>query len=265
MQKLTTDLNIIQALDDRPNANTGLTPEEVKAKFDEAVNIIKTFINNTLTAELEAKILGNAGADAVGCDRIYVDGISTETVRGQLEKLKLEIEGVSQGAVPDGSITDLKLSNASGQLKNTVSNQTGQISALETSLSTNYYDKTGSDGRYLRRENNLSDLNNLVTARTNLGVYSKTEVDTEVGTRLTKLSNLSDLNSISTARNNLSVYSKAEGDGRYLIKSSNLSDLTSSSSARTNLGLGTMATRNVVVQTWTPGYVADLIWLKPIS
>ena len=44
IQKLTTDLNIIQSLDNQPS----LTAEQLKAKFDEAVNIIKTYINDTL-------------------------------------------------------------------------------------------------------------------------------------------------------------------------------------------------------------------------
>ena len=46
-----------------------------------------------------------------------------------------------------------------------------------------FYTKTQADSRYLQRSNNLSDLTNAATARTNLGVYStaqtytKTEVD----------------------------------------------------------------------------------------
>ena len=43
--QLTTDLNIIQTLDDEPNDVTGLTSSQLKAKYDEAVNIIKTYLN----------------------------------------------------------------------------------------------------------------------------------------------------------------------------------------------------------------------------
>ena len=42
MNKLTEDLNIIQNLPDQPT----LSPQELKAKFDEAVGIIKNYINN---------------------------------------------------------------------------------------------------------------------------------------------------------------------------------------------------------------------------
>ena len=42
------DLNIIQALDDEPNDVGGLTSAQLKAKFDEAGNTIKAYINETL-------------------------------------------------------------------------------------------------------------------------------------------------------------------------------------------------------------------------
>lgn len=51
---LDGDLNIIQKLDDEPNDVGGLTSAELKAKFDEAGNTIKTYINETLIPELLA-------------------------------------------------------------------------------------------------------------------------------------------------------------------------------------------------------------------
>lgn len=42
------------------------------------------------------------------------------------------------------------------------------------------YTKAESDARYLQKSNNLSDLANTTTARTNLSVYSKTETNTEI-------------------------------------------------------------------------------------
>ena len=265
INQLTDDLDIHQGLPDEPNSDGGYSAEELKVVFDQAGNTIKAFINTYIVDVLNSIIESESGADNIGCNRIYEDSTSIQTIKGQLEKIKEEIEGVTQGAVPDGSLTDAKLSNDSGQIKETVENLGTEVTDLSNVLSTSYYTSTEADGRYLRREQNLSDLNNLVTARTNLSVYSKSETDTAVGLRLLKTSNLSDLNSISTARSNLSVYSKTEADGRYLNEDSNLSDLPSKSTSRSNLGLGTMATRDVVVQTTTPTYVADRIWLKPIS
>ncbi len=54
---------------------------------------------------------------------------------------------------------------------------------------------------------------------------------------LNESNNLSDLPNTSTARTNLSVRSNSESDARYLIESNNLSDLTNTDSAINNLDL----------------------------
>ena len=56
------------------------------------------------------------------------------------------------------------------------------------------------DGRYLRKSNNLSDVNSVSSARTNLSVYSKSESD---GSYMKKSSNLSDVSNANTAFNNI--------------------------------------------------------------
>lgn len=52
LSKLTENLNIISNLPDKPTE----TSEELKAKFDEAVNIIKEYINSELTTEIDQLI-----------------------------------------------------------------------------------------------------------------------------------------------------------------------------------------------------------------
>lgn len=56
LTKLTTDLENIQALSDKPNEIEGLTADELKAKFDKAGGDIKTYINDNLTAEVDAAL-----------------------------------------------------------------------------------------------------------------------------------------------------------------------------------------------------------------
>ena len=163
---------------------------------------------------------------------------------------------------------------------------------------------TSTDVTKLAIANNLSDLNNVGTARTNLGLGTAATKDTGTangnvvlldatglpavdgsqltgvtGTDATKLAianNLSDLNNAGTARTNLGLGTAAvknhgtsngdlvlldatglpavdgsqltgvtSTDVTKLAIASNLSDLNSASTARTNLGLGTAATQTV--------------------
>ena len=75
---------------------------------------------------------------------------------------------------------------------------------------TTTYTKVESDAKYAIRSNNLSDLANAATSRTNLSVYSKSETDASYAKRS---NNLSDLQSSSNARSNIGVYSTGESDG----------------------------------------------------
>lgn len=67
---LTTDLDVIQKLDDLPNAVGGLSAAALKAKFDEAANAVKDFINTSLLVQLQAEASGAAGANRVGISAI---------------------------------------------------------------------------------------------------------------------------------------------------------------------------------------------------
>lgn len=58
IQKLTEDLNIIAGLDNQPT----LTPTQLKTKFDEASNIIKDYINNTLVDAIEDAVEAVTGS-----------------------------------------------------------------------------------------------------------------------------------------------------------------------------------------------------------
>lgn len=68
LTQLTSNLAIIAALSDLPNSTDGLTAAQLKAKFDEASGLIKTYLNNTLLSELNAII------PSVILSEITVDG-----------------------------------------------------------------------------------------------------------------------------------------------------------------------------------------------
>lgn len=105
--RLTTDLDIVQTLDDEPNDVGGLSAAELKAKFDEAPNAVKTWINNTLLPFFE----GTGGAGNVGIATL--DGLDTATnVQAALQGILYALQDITQGVVPDGSITAAKLAAA---------------------------------------------------------------------------------------------------------------------------------------------------------
>lgn len=55
LTKFTENVNNIQALSDRPNELDGLTSAELKQRFDKAGADIKTYLNDVLTTEVDAK------------------------------------------------------------------------------------------------------------------------------------------------------------------------------------------------------------------
>lgn len=82
---------------------------------------------------------------------------------------------------------------------------------------------------FLVPSNNLSDVSSASTSRTNLDVYSTTEVDNALGGKMDKSANLSDVASAATSRTNLDVYSKSEVD-TLLISDKKLTNVGGTSS-----------------------------------
>ena len=56
LRKLEADLSIIAKLGTNPGVDDGLGEEQLKAKFDEAANIIKDYLNNYLILEIEKTV-----------------------------------------------------------------------------------------------------------------------------------------------------------------------------------------------------------------
>lgn len=56
IEKMTDDVEIIQALSDNPNSEDGLTSEDLKKKFDEGSRRIKNYINETVVPAVNKKI-----------------------------------------------------------------------------------------------------------------------------------------------------------------------------------------------------------------
>ena len=116
------------------------------------------------------------------------------------------------------------------------------------------------DANALDPNQNLADLTDKAAARTNLDVYSTTQVDAAISASsdldLKKASNLADLTDKAAARTNLGVYSTAQVDAAVatssdldLKKASNLADLADKAAARTNLGVYSTAQVDAAVAT----------------
>lgn len=92
LSKLTKDMAIIQKLDDEPNDVGGLTADQLKAKFDEAGEAIKEFLNETLLGELG----GDAAAGSLGAV------LNGEKMSVQEALDLLQLASVQSGNVPVG-------------------------------------------------------------------------------------------------------------------------------------------------------------------
>lgn len=137
--KLTTSTDIIQALSDLPNSSDGLSAAQLKAKFDEAAGIIKTYINDTLVTELESTTDGSSGADQIGATAI--SDLTGATVQALLESLRNSLKSTTDGSSGADFVNATTISGLSG------STVQGLIESLKTFVDTH---KTSGDhdGRY---------------------------------------------------------------------------------------------------------------------
>lgn len=108
---LTTDLDVIQKLDDLPNAVGGLSAADLKAKFDEAANAVKDYINTVLLAQLQAETSGQAGANRIGISGI-VGLTGTNNVQDALAAIYAAALSAQAGTILDGAITTPKLADS---------------------------------------------------------------------------------------------------------------------------------------------------------
>lgn len=101
VEYLNGDLNIIQKLDDEPNDVGGLTSAQLKAKFDEAGNTIKTYINDTLIPAILADDATEAAREAAEQERVTAEQgrasaeearVAAETARVQDEQKRVSAE-----------------------------------------------------------------------------------------------------------------------------------------------------------------------------
>lgn len=111
LEKLVAFTKKVQDLADKPNAT--MTAAEVKAQFDAAPDEVRVYLNKLITV-LESTTDGDSGAENIGATPFST---SPATVQGILEWLKVQIDSTVLGQIPDGSITDVKLSDGPTEIK----------------------------------------------------------------------------------------------------------------------------------------------------
>ena len=159
-----------------------------------------------------------------------------------------DLYGIELVSQPTGqSNTNLMLTD-SGDLRIYARNNTTPWSRVYTSGE--------SDTLYLSKANNLSDLDNIITARSNLGILSTTENDSRymIGSR-----NLSELTDKAVALSNLGILSTVGNDTRYLKTASNLSDLASVSTAKVNLQVDRLQQNPTLTHVFTQDKTKSLV------
>ena len=118
----------------------------------------------------------------------------------------------------------------------------GSLGGLGDDDHAQYYNQARGDARYAQRANNLSDLGNAGTARTNLDVYSKGESDARYVNEVDHTKAAHDALGLDHGSlgglgddDHAQYYNQARGDARYAQRANNLSDLSNAGTARTNL------------------------------
>ena len=102
------DIEIISKLADLPNDTEGLSPAELKERFDRAGKLLKEYINGVLLTELGgASAAGSLGVGAVnGTDM-------GATIQAVLDALAAQIVEATLGSIPDRSIGESKFADLS--------------------------------------------------------------------------------------------------------------------------------------------------------
>lgn len=120
LTKFEKDISYISKLADQPNDVSGgeLSAADLKAKFDQAGNDIKEYINTVLipevTSDIEAAAEGVSSGGEISAEKL-ADGTVTgrKLADGAVGSSKLADDAVTADKIADGAVTTEKLANDS--------------------------------------------------------------------------------------------------------------------------------------------------------
>lgn len=126
--QFTKDMEIIGKLSDTPNVDDGMTADQLKAKFDEAGESIKEYINNTLLPECEAPITA---------DRIATGAVTgTKIADGAVTVSKIATGAIVSSRINDGSVITAKISDGAVTTEKFASDAVAPFATKATQLAT---------------------------------------------------------------------------------------------------------------------------------
>lgn len=102
LSKLNDNLNVIQSLPNKPSQEA----EKLKAEFDKSANLIKTYINEVLTEEIETLISTTVEAAKTTVENVLtstsiVNALSAnqgKALKDAIDTIKAKLDGIQDGA-----------------------------------------------------------------------------------------------------------------------------------------------------------------------
>lgn len=138
IQPFNKDVEVIQKLDDEPNDVTGLTPAELKLRFDQAAIWLKDYINNTLIPALSGSSSGGGtGADNIGASVPNFSGSTVQAILTSFNNALVDryTKGETNSYVGEQTnnlVSSVSVENSTGVI--TVTKKDGSKQTFDTSL-----------------------------------------------------------------------------------------------------------------------------------
>lgn len=138
IQPFSKDVAVIQKLDDEPNDVTGLTPAELKLRFDQAAIWLKDYINNTLIPALSGASSGGAtGASNIGASVPNFSGSTVQAILNAFNDALVDRYTKAQtnsyvGQETNDLVASVTLNSATGVI--TVTKKDGSKQTYDTPL-----------------------------------------------------------------------------------------------------------------------------------
>jgi hypothetical protein len=134
----TGEVNNISQLSDTPTLTEGLSPDELKARFDLGNVRIKDYINNTLLPQLER----NSAASSLGAQSVngFDQFSNVQAALSLIISHVLDLEGEIGGSasIDDGAVTTAKLADSAVTAKKLATNAVTTEKIAPESVSKTY-------------------------------------------------------------------------------------------------------------------------------